>query len=71
MKPLDAGFVKANFDRAIFEELRATGIGVAVQNEHGEVDVTLAEQIPIPDSVLLLKLWLLGVRFCLFENLVL
>ena len=43
--------MKVNFDEAIFEDLRATVIGMAVRNEHGEVVVALAEQIPIPDSV--------------------
>ena len=54
-KPPDAGFVKANFDRAIFEDLRAAGIGMAVHNKHGEVVAALAEQIPIPDSVFTLE----------------
>ena len=47
----DAGLLKVNFDGVIFDDLRAAGIGVAVRNEHGEVVVALAEQIPIPDSV--------------------
>lgn len=51
----DVGFVKANFDGAIFEDLKAAGIGMAVQNEHGEVVVALAEQIPILDSVFTLE----------------
>ena len=44
-----------NFDGAIIDDLRATGIGVAVRNEHGEVVAALAEQIPIPDSVFTLE----------------
>ena len=47
--------MKVNFDEAIFEDLRAAGIGVAVRNEHGEVVAALAEQIPIPDSVFTLE----------------
>ena len=47
--------MKVNFDEAIFEDLRATVIGMAVRNEHGEVVVALAEQIPIPDSVFTLE----------------
>ena len=47
--------MKVNFDGAIFEDLRAAGIGVAVRNEHGEVVAALAEQIPIPDSVFTLE----------------
>ena len=47
--------MKENFDGAIFEGLRATGIGVAVQNEHGEVVAALAKQIPIPDFVFTLE----------------
>ena len=54
-KPPDTGFVKANFDGAIFEDLRAAGIGVAVRNEHGEVVAALAEQIPISDYVFTLE----------------
>ncbi|KAK7839398.1 hypothetical protein CFP56_018063 [Quercus suber] len=54
-KPPDAGFVKANFDGAIFEDLMATGIGMDVQNKHGEVVATLAELIPIPASVFTLE----------------
>ena len=42
-KPPDAGFVKANFDGTIFEDLKAAGIGMAVRNEHGEVVAALAE----------------------------
>ena len=42
-KPPDAGFVKADFDGAIFEDLKAAGIGMAVRNEHGEVVAALAE----------------------------
>nr|XP_023880462.1 uncharacterized protein LOC111992841 [Quercus suber] len=48
---LDTGFVKANFDGAIFEDISAVGVGVAIQNEHGEVVAALAEKIPVPDSV--------------------
>ena len=47
--------MKANFDGAIFEDLRAAGIGVAVQNKHGVVVAALVEQIPIPDSVFTLE----------------
>ena len=54
-KPLDAGLLKVNLDGAIFDDLRAAGIGVAVRNEHGEVVAALAEQIPIPDSVFTLE----------------
>ncbi|KAK9997522.1 hypothetical protein SO802_022208 [Lithocarpus litseifolius] len=54
-KPLDTGFVKANYDGAIFEDLSAAGIGVAVRNEHGEVVAALAKQIPIPNSVFTLE----------------
>ena len=54
-KPPDAGLVKVNFDGAIFDDLRATSIGVAVRNEHGEVVAALAEQIPTPDSVFTLE----------------
>ncbi|KAL0006361.1 hypothetical protein SO802_013922 [Lithocarpus litseifolius] len=54
-KPPDSGFVKANFDGAIFEDLSAAGIGVAVRNEHGEVVATLAEKIPIPNSIFTLE----------------
>ena len=54
-KPPDAGFMKANFEGAIFEGLKAAGIGVVVLNEHGEVVAALAEQIPIPDSVFTLE----------------
>ena len=44
-----------NFDGAIFDNLRAAGIGVVVWNEHGEVVAALAKQIPIPDSVFTLE----------------
>ena len=47
--------LKVNFDGAIFDDLRATGIGVAVRNEHGEVVAALAEQIPIPGFVFTLE----------------
>ncbi|KAK9997071.1 hypothetical protein SO802_021757 [Lithocarpus litseifolius] len=54
-KPPDSGFEKANFDGAIFEDLSVAGIGVAVRNEHGEVVATLAEKIPIPNSIFTLE----------------
>ena len=54
-KPPDTGLLKVKFDGAIFDDLRAAGIGVAVRNEHGEVVADLAEQIPIPDSVFTLE----------------
>ena len=56
-----------NFDGAIFDYLRATGIGVAVRNEHGEVVAALAEQIPIPDSVFTLET-LVARRVVLFAR---
>ena len=54
-KPPDTGFVKANFDGAIFEDISAAGIGVAVWNEHGEVVAAMAEKVPVPDSVFTLE----------------
>ena len=48
-------FVKANFDGAIFEDISAVGIGVAVRNELGEVVAAMAEKVPIPDSVFTLE----------------
>ena len=47
--------LKVNFDGVIFDDLRAAGIGIAIWNEHGEVVVALAEQIPIVDSVFTLE----------------
>ena len=49
------GFVKANFDRAIFEDISAVDIGVAVRNEHGDVVAAMAEKVPVPDSVFTLE----------------
>ena len=49
------GFVKANFDGAIFEDISAAGIGVAVWNELREVVATMAEKVPVPDSVFTLE----------------
>ena len=54
-KPPDMGFVKANFDGAIFKDISAAGIGVAVRNELGEVVAAMAEKVPIPDSVFTLE----------------
>ena len=47
--------MKVNFDEAIFEDLKATSIGVAIRNKHGEVVAALAEQIPILDSIFTLE----------------
>ena len=47
--------LKVNFDGAIFDDLRAASIGVAIRNEHGEVVAALPEQIPIPDSIFTLE----------------
>ena len=49
------GWVKANFDGAIFEDISAVGIGVVVRNEHGEIIAAMAEKIPLPDSVFTLE----------------
>ena len=49
------GFVKANFDRAIFEDISAVDIGVAIRNEHGDVVAAMAEKVPVPDSVFTLE----------------
>ena len=54
-KPPDTGFVKANFDGAIFEDISVASIGVAVRNEHGEVVVAMAEKILMPNSVFTLE----------------
>ena len=77
-KPPNADLVKVNFDGAIFEDLRAAGIGVAIRNEHGEVVVALAEQILIPDFVFTLETLAarhavlfaqeLGLRHVVFEG---
>ncbi|XP_075633589.1 uncharacterized protein LOC142606070 [Castanea sativa] len=77
-KPPDTGFVKANFDGAIFEDLNTTWIGVAVRNEHGEVVAALAEKIPSPDSIFTLETLVarravlfvreLGLRNVVFEG---
>ena len=53
-KPLDAGYVKTNFDRAIFKDLQAAGIGVVIRDEHGKVIAILAEKISILELVLTL-----------------
>ena len=50
-KPPNTSFVKANFDGAIFEDISAVGIGVAVRNELGEVVAAMAEKILVPNSV--------------------
>ena len=47
--------MKANFDGAIFEDISAMGIGVAVRNELGEVVTTMAKKIPVPYSVFTLE----------------
>ena len=77
-KPPNAGYVKTNFDGAIFEDLHATGIRVVIWDEHGEVIATLAGKIPIPDSVLTLEtlaarhtvqfVQKLGLRNSIFEG---
>ena len=54
-KPPDTGFVKENFDGAIFEDISAAGIGVAVRNKLGEVVAAMAEKVPILDSVFTLE----------------
>ena len=51
-KPLDAGYVKTNFDRAIFKDLHAAGIGMVIRDKHGVVIAVLAEKISILESVL-------------------
>ena len=55
-KPPDQGYVKTNFDGAIFEDLHVAGICVVIQNDQGEVLVALAEKILIPESMLTLEI---------------
>ena len=47
--------MKANFDGAIFKDISAAGIGVAVRNELGEVVAAMAEKVPVPDLVFTLE----------------
>ena len=68
-KPPDTGWVKANFDGVIFEDISAAGSGVAVRNEHGEIVAAMAEKILLPNSVFTLRPWQQDVWFCLFRNL--
>ena len=55
-KPLDVGYIKTNFDGAIFEDLHVAGIRVVIRDEHVEVIAALAGKIPIPDFVLTLEI---------------
>ena len=54
-KPLDPSLIKTNFDGAMFEDINAVGIGIVVWNDRGEVLAALAERIPKPETVLVLK----------------
>ena len=77
-KPPNTSFVKANFDGAIFEDISAVGIGVAVRNELGEVVAAMAEKILVPNSVFtpetlaarhaVLFVQELGIRNVVFEG---
>ena len=54
-KPPNAGYVKTNFDVAIFEDLHAASIRVVIRDGHGEVIAALVEKISIPNSILTLE----------------
>lgn len=54
-KPPDTGKAKANFDKAIFDELNEASIAVAAWNSQGEIMVALSEKITKPSLVIMLE----------------
>ena len=46
---------KINFDRALFSELEATGLGVVICDSRGKVVGALDERIPIPKSAAMVE----------------
>ena len=47
----DPNFFKINFDGAVFSELDAAGLGVVIRDSFGSVVGSLAERVPLPNSV--------------------
>ena len=49
--PPPSGWVKANFDGAIFQDRDAAGLGIIIRNDYGLVMAALTQIIPLPTSV--------------------
>ena len=48
--------MKVNFDRAVFEEEQAGGIGVLICSNEGRLLAALSKKIPMPTSVEILEM---------------
>ena len=55
MKASSEILLKINFDRAVFKEENAVGIGVVIRDEKGHVMASMAEKILHPNSVAIVE----------------
>ena len=44
-----------NFDRAVFREENSAGVGVIIRDEEGQIIASMAEKVPLPNSVAALE----------------
>ncbi|XP_075659055.1 uncharacterized protein LOC142628913 [Castanea sativa] len=55
MKPPDPNYLKVNFDGAVFREDNMARVGVIIRDENGQIIASMAEKVPLPNSVAALE----------------
>ena len=54
-KPPNPNCLKVNFDGVVFREENMAGVGVIIHNEKGQIITSMAEKVPLPNSVAALE----------------
>ena len=54
-KPPNPNCLKVNFDGVVFREENMAGVGVIIHNEKGQIIASMAEKVPLPNSVAALE----------------
>ena len=77
-QPPKPPWYKANMDGAVFSQQKEAGIGVVIQDHHGEVVAALSKKIKAPLGAMEVEAkameetvrfaWEMGIRDCLFES---
>ena len=53
--PPEPNFLKVNFDGAVFREENSAGVGVIICDADGQIIASMAEKVPLPNSVAAVK----------------
>ena len=54
-RPPEPNFLKVNFDGVVFREENLAGVGVIISDEEGQTIASMAEKVPLPNSVAALE----------------